>query len=225
MNNFLKGLVVAFSLLCANLDSYSQTAGLVQDPAAEELLNGMSAKFKSMKSFKAKFSRSVQDVSGKTLDSSTGNILISGDAYHLSMDGQETYCDGKTVWTYIKKANEVMINEREPGADEIYPSSIINEYQTGYKYVYLAEYKDKNKKDALAVLDLEPHDRTKPIMKVRLFVKKNEKILKKWTIFERGSNTRFNFELLTFQQDVPVQSSNFTFNKSKFPNVKVIDLR
>lgn len=216
------GLFILFAIVLMPGRSLAQAA-FTQDPAAAEVLDALARKYKSYTSYKANFTRSIEGPTGKNTGKTTGDILVEGEKFNLKLAEQEMFCDGKTIWTYIKSANEVMVNEHEPGADEIYPGTIFTLYQNGYKYILMGEIKDG--KEVLQIIDLEPADRQKPVMKVRMIVRKNDKSVKKWTVFERGTNIKYHFTLNNFVPNAPVTAQHFSFDKSKYPNVKVVDLR
>lgn len=57
------------------------------------------------------------------------------------MDGQEIYCDGKTMWTYLKDANEVQISNYNPKSSDINPSEIFTVYEKGFLSKFIGEGK------------------------------------------------------------------------------------
>ena len=79
------------------------------DPEAKKILDGVSAKFKTFKSVKANFSLAIENASGKNQGTKTGNVQMKGAKYRITLNGQEIFCDGKTIWTHDKAANEVQV--------------------------------------------------------------------------------------------------------------------
>ena len=95
-----------------------------QDPKAKKILDELSAKTKACTTIKAEFSWVVEK-KDKTKDTQVGKIQTKGSKYKLEIPGHEIYCDGKTVWDYIKDANEVQIKDMELGGDEaVNPSNL-----------------------------------------------------------------------------------------------------
>ena len=82
-----------------------------QDPKAKKILDELSAKTKAYTTIKAEFSWVVEK-KDKSKESQSGKIQTKGAKYKLEIPGHEIYCDGKTVWDFIKDANEVQINVR-----------------------------------------------------------------------------------------------------------------
>ena len=195
----------------------------VYDPVARDLLDKVSLKYKAYKSYKASYIRTAENASGKVLDTQKGELLVAGEKFVLTLPGQLIICNGTTLWTYLKDSKEVNITDYEPQADEITPQGIFTLYRQGYKYMYWGEQRDK--KNTVQIVDLEPEDRTKEVLKVRLFINKPDKQMRRWIVFERGSNNRQTFTISKLQANLPVTDADFVFNKAKFPGVKEIDLR
>ena len=104
------------------------------DPKAKTILDDLSAKTKAYTSIKAEFEL-VSEKKDKSKDTQKGKIQTKGSKYKLEIPGHEIYCDGKTVWDFIKDANEVQIKDMEVGGDDaLNPSTIFTLYEKGYKY-------------------------------------------------------------------------------------------
>ena len=100
------------------------------DPSAKKILDQASAKIKSYKSIQAVFTLQLQDAQGASQGTKKGNVNMKGSKYVVFITGQEIYCDGKTVWDYIKDANEVQIKDMETGGDDaVNPSTIFTIYE------------------------------------------------------------------------------------------------
>lgn len=198
--------------------------GQSYDPAALDVLDKVGAKYKAYKSYRLFYTRQAETPDGKAFDKIKGNILVSGSKFVLTLPDQEIICNGLTIWTYLKDAKEVNISDYEPGEDEITPEQIFSLYQRGYKYVYWGEIKDKDGK-LLQIVDLEPEDRKKEIMKVRIYVSKADKSVKRWLIFERGNANRQVYIINKLVPNLEVNETTFVFDKAGHKDVKIIDLR
>ncbi len=109
------------------------------DPKAKTILDELSAKTKAYTSIKAEFTYTVEK-KDKTKETQSGKIWIKGTKYRLEIPGHIIYCDGKTVWDYIKDANEVQVKDMETGNDDaLTPSNIFTMYEKGYKYKFETE--------------------------------------------------------------------------------------
>ncbi|MCJ8166537.1 outer membrane lipoprotein carrier protein LolA [Pontibacter sp. E15-1] len=210
-----------FSLLFVTL-LFVNLAQAQQDPKAGKILDAMSQRYRTMKAFKADFAQTLENPSAKVKETMAGNILVSGEKYRLGVSGQEIVSDGKLMWTFLKDANEVTITESDDEAEAMAPSKIFDMYKKGYKYSFAGtETVDGGKFD---VIELAPEDRKNPIYKVRLYISQKDKTLKSWEMFRNNGN-RYTYTIKNFQANPTLASDAFTFNKSKYKGVTVVDLR
>lgn len=202
--------------LCFSFVSYSQPA---QDPKAGQILNEVSKKYKSYKSFKADFSYVMESPAAGKNETINGEIYVKGEKFKLNLGAQEIYNNGTTVWTYLKDQDEVNISNYEPDPEEITPSNIYTVYQKGYKYLLLEETATNQ------VVDLIPEDKNKKIFKIRITIAKKDKSIKSWKMFEKSGN-RYIYNVTKFLPNPPgVDDRFFMFEKTKYPGVEVVDLR
>ncbi|MBB6611102.1 outer membrane lipoprotein carrier protein LolA [Pontibacter sp. Tf4] len=211
-----------FSLLLALL-LVANLANAQQDPKAGKILDQMSAKYKTMKAFKATFAQTMENTSSKSKETVEGTVLVSGPKYRLAVSGQEVISDGKLLWTYLKDVNEVTITESDPEAEVMSPSKIFEMYKKGYKYAYAGAEKGQ---DGVTydVIELAPEDRNNPIFKVRLYINQKDKTLKSWKMFRNNGN-RYTYTIKNFQANPTLAADTFSFNKAKYKGVSVVDLR
>ncbi|SFC58778.1 Outer membrane lipoprotein-sorting protein [Flexibacter flexilis DSM 6793] len=217
--------IVAFVVLLAGINCQTAWAQLQakQDPLAQKILDVMGKKYKTLQSYKATYSQTFQANDGKTLDEQKGEILVKGKKFNLKLNNQVLVCDGNTLWSYVRDAKELNISDYQPEEGEITPTNIYTMYQNGFKYMMIGEVKDKGK--VFQVVDLEPDDRNKEILKVRLYVGKADQILHKWIIYERGTNNRQVFEITKFTANAAAPESSFSFDKKVYPVKTQTDLR
>ncbi|MFC5272015.1 LolA family protein [Adhaeribacter terreus] len=196
--------------------------GQQQDPRATKILDAMSKKYQSMKAFRASFLQTLENPSAKIKENMEGDITVSGNKFRLKMSGQEVINNGTTIWTFMKSENEVNISENDPEEQDLAPNKIYTMYKKGYKYVYLAD--EKVNGELCSVIELTPEDKSNAIFKVRMNISKKDNSVKSWKMFKNNGN-RYTFTIKQFTPNVPVTAATFTFDKSKYKGVKVIDLR
>ena len=214
----MKRILILFFLFFAT----AQFLFAQQDPKAAKILDAMSKKYQSMKAFKASFVQTLENPSAKIKENMEGEITVSGNKFHLKMSGQEVINNGTTIWTYMKSENEVNISDNDPDEQDLSPDKIYTLYKKGYKYVYLAD--EKVNGELCSVIELSPIDKSNPIFKVRMNISKKDNSVKSWKMFKNNGN-RYTFTIKQFTPDVPVDATTFTFDKTKYKGVKVIDLR
>ena len=199
------------------LPAFSQ----VKDPKAVALLDEVSAKTKSYKSIRAEFSYTMENKQAKINEVKTGTLSLSGDKYRLKAAGQEVICDGKIIWTYLKESNEVQINDLDNKDEALTPSKLLSSYNASYKSKML---KDRSATDPNeASIELIPIV-IKNFTKAVLIVDKVKKQVKSFILYDKSGNV-FTYKITKYQTDIPVTAADFTFDKTKFPGVEVIDMR
>lgn len=190
------------------------------DTKAKGILDKLSAKTKSYSTIKADFVYSMVNKSDGVNESQNGKIELKGDKYVLSIQGQDIISDGKTIWTYIKESEEVQINSISEDDDEgISPNKIFTLYEEGFKYKFVEE------KDNIQTINLYPKDANeKPYHRISLFINKTKGQITKVKVFGKDG-TLTTYKIKTFTPNTTISDARFTFDKSKHPNVEIIDLR
>jgi outer membrane lipoprotein-sorting protein len=211
-----------FSVLAGLLLSATTVAFAQQDPKAGKVLDEMSAKYKSLKSFRASFQQTLENPSNKIKETIEGDIIVAGTKFRLQTKGQEVINNGSTMWTYMKNENEVNISDYDPDEEEISPTQIFTLYQKGYKYVYVEQATEAGV--VYDIVELSPEDRSNSLIKVRLQVNKKDRSVKSWKMFKKNGN-QYSFVIKKFTPNATIDATTFAFDKSKHKGVKVIDLR
>ncbi len=199
---------------------FSISAFAQNDPKAKEILDKMSAKYSNIAGFTATFTQTLENKMEDITDTFKGEIVVSGDKFKADVAGQLIVNNNETVWTYLRDANEVTINNYDQEAGEMNPSKIYTAYREGYKYLYMAGEGNAQ----YHVIDLVPEDKDESFYKIRLKIDKKTNLLDKWTIFDRAGNI-FNYEVTNFKVDDSLTDNDFIFNPSDYPDIEVLDFR
>jgi outer membrane lipoprotein-sorting protein len=188
---------------------------------AEQILKDVTEKTKTYTSLKVDFTYNMDNPQAKIHESESGILLVKGDKYRLNIAGQVVISDGKTIWTYIKDANEVQVNAVEEDAEIITPTRLLSSYYENYKSKLVAE-KNKGGK-ILQVIELKPNVE-KSYSKVELTIDKELLRITKIAIQDKNGNT-FSYIVNEFKTNVPLKENDFTFDANEFPGAEVIDMR
>ncbi len=199
---------------------YSITALSQNDPKAKAILDKMSAKYSNIPGFTATFTQTLENKMEDITDTFKGEIVVSGDKFKADVAGQLIVNNNETVWTYLRDANEVTINNYDEEAGEMNPSKIYKAYQEGYKYLYMAGEGNAQ----YHVIDLVPEDKDESFYKIRLKIDKKTNLLDKWTIFDRAGNI-FNYEVTNFKVVNSLTAEDFVFDPSDYQGIEVLDFR
>lgn len=200
----------------------SFTPALAQggDAKSKAILTKLSEKMKTVKSLKANFNFIVSTNGRGT--SRSGTFYMKGDKYKVALDKQEIMCNGRTVWTYLKDANEVQVSDYNANEQTISPSKLFtNFYDKEFNYNYAGTSKVAGK--AVDVIEMTPVSGNKQFNKVELYVAKNN-TLAGGKIFEKNG-AQYIYEITSFVPNAAVTDNMFSFDTKKHPKVEVVDLR
>jgi outer membrane lipoprotein carrier protein len=219
MKKLLSGI-----FLLTTFTSYSQNSYIGKsDPEAKQILDNVSAKFKTYKTVVANFSLKIENSSGKAMGTKNGVVNIKGSKYRISVPGQEIYSDGTNIWTYDKAANEVQITQFDASANSITPQKMFtNFYDKDFLYKLNGETKKGNK--TLQEIELTPVDKTKSFFKVLVDIDKSAKSIVSTEIFQKTGD-RYVYTITSMKTNSNVSDNLFVFNAKDYPKVEVIDLR
>ena len=192
------------------------------DADAKEVLDNMSAKYKSIESFTATIIYTLDNDEDDIHDSFEGEIGIKGDKFKMHAKEQEIIINEGDVWTYLADENEVNIDNYSPDEEDITPSNIYSIYQKGYKYMLFGQETLEGK--LYQVVDLSPEDKDSDYFRIRLYIGSSDSILKKFSMYAQSGN-KYSYNINDFNQKAALADSYFVFDPSKYDDVEVIDLR
>jgi outer membrane lipoprotein-sorting protein len=220
----MKKILFVFTAVLLGYAVQAQCSGKNTDAEAKKVLDGVSTKYKSFNSVSAKFTIKGENASGKTLNSKSGTFTAKGNKYRASITGQEIFCDGATVWTYDKGANEVTITKFDGTNSTITPQKIFtNFYDKDFLYKLNGEKAESCK--TLQEIEMTPCNKTRPYSKVYIYVDKTGSTIAKAKILEKSSNNRTVMSVNSFTPNAAASDASFKFDAAKYPGVEVIDLR
>ena len=213
----MKKMMYTLALAVMAVPAFAQT-----DAKAKAVLDNLSKTVSSLKSLKTNFSLSLASANGKTKENRNGSLEMKGPKYHVSVGTQEIFCDGRTVWTYLKDAGEVQVTNYNASEQTISPTKLFtNFYDKEYTYRYVGT-KTLNGKSC-NVVELTPKA-VKQFKKVELAVDAKANNLVGGTITEKNG-TVYQYSVNGYVPNAPVSDAAFTFDTKKYKGVEVVDLR
>lgn len=188
------------------------------DKKATSILDEVSAKTKAFKSIKIDFTYAMDNEKEKIHDKFKGTLISKGDKYKLTAAGQDVISDGKTIWTYLKDAKEVQINNVGDDDDSFTPTKLLSGYSKDFKSKFIEE------KGNDQVIELYPLKKGKNFTKVKVTIDKTKKQISRFMIYDRSGST-FSYIVDKFITDQSIADAVFTFNKAEHPGVEINDMR
>lgn len=211
--------LITIVLALISIHAFSQTQ---TDKKADDILKPLIKKYKGFTSTQAEFTYTFDNPAQKTNATQKGAIVSKGNKYKLDINDQEIISDGKIVWTYLKKSQEVQINDVNTKSDAVTPTNVFTMYEKGYVFKFIEEKNEGGK--IVQTIDVMPEDKTKKFFKARLRINKADKSLLSSKIFNKdGSHITLTIDKLT--PNIAVADDQFTWNKAAHPKVEEVDLR
>ncbi len=222
MKKIAGSLIIIIFLLSNSV--YSQEP-LGKDPKAKKILDKISKVNKTYKTILIKFTYTLENAKEKTSEKFVGTAFLKGKKYKLTITGTEILSDGKTVWTYMKDAEEVTITEPNAEDESITnPTNLFSIYEKGFKYQYQSQEKKGNTvKD---IIDLFPEKpKTKKFSRVRLTVDSKKNQICSIKTFGNDGN-HYTIVVDEFKSGTDMPDDMFNFDVKKYPKgTEVIDGR
>ncbi|SEJ29089.1 Outer membrane lipoprotein-sorting protein [Cyclobacterium xiamenense] len=194
------------------------------DPKAVEILAEVSENYQNLNGFSASFEYTYSTEDEGLIQTNTGAVTVKGEKYRLTLNDQEIFNDGNTVWTLIKssKYKEVTINDVEDDSEELTPSNIYSIYKKGYQ----ASLQGSDQVDGKSVHEilLTSEKEKAQFESITLYIDKAKPELLAWEI-QDDIGGKFTYTFKDVDSSVQIKDDYFVFNTQENPDVEVIDLR
>ncbi|MDB5006222.1 MAG: lipoprotein chaperone [Mucilaginibacter sp.] len=225
----MKKLFILFILSLLTTYTFAQ-----KDASAKAILSKVSEKYRTYNSIKTDFDFTLDNQQAGVKETQTGTLIARSKVNKFKVTiyspetsakqevAQEIISDGKTQWTYLKKDNEVQVNNVDNSGSGLNPAQIFTIYEHGYKYIYNGDSKVGGK--SYQEIDLTPEDISKPYFKIRLLIDKVKKQIYSALIFDKNGN-RYTYTLKSFVPNIQVPDNTFSFDPKMHKGVEVVDLR
>ena len=206
-----------------------QKPSTVTDPEAGAILEKAGAKYKALQGLQADFTLTTinpklkpEDDDSKYTSNNSGQLFMKGKAFKIVMNGNEIYCDAKTIWAYSLKNKEVQINDYEESQETFSPTKIFSVYKEGYSYQIKEKkvYQGKN----ITVIELAPINHKVSFFKIDVAIEDGTNNLIESKVYEK-SGVRYIYKINKLNTSTPLPDSFFLFDIKKYQNTKVVDLR
>lgn len=199
----MKKLFLVITVLLATVAGQAQTAREVLDKCAASVSvkSGVTADF---------------TMESAQYGNTSGSISVKGRMFYATTPVATMWFDGKTLWTYRSKNEEVNVsNPTDAQLQALNPYNFINMYKNGYSYTM-------TKTDKTFNVHLTANDANRRVKEMFITIDAKSytpievKVLQgsKWSTFFIN-----NFKKADLKDDA------FRFNAREFPSAEVIDLR
>lgn len=152
--------------------------------------------------------------------SENGYLIMKGEKFYLNNQSIQSWYDGKTQWSYLTDNEEVNISS--PTKEEIQaisPYHLLKRYKSDYTYIYIGQSKRKGK----LVHEINLTSKSDIINDIKLIISDDNKPVA--ILFYRNNKLMSELNITSLQTDSKIDDKLFRFNKTKYPQVEIIDLR
>jgi outer membrane lipoprotein carrier protein len=198
------------------------------DPQAKAILDKVASKNNSYKTIKTDFKFTTTSIQNEPVNTESGTILIKGDKYHLTLSNSDVVFDGKSIYTYLNKENEINITKPEPSRKEngdfffTNPRDIFKIYSKNFKAKLIKEITIGS--ILYYEIDLYPIDLKTKYTRIRMHINKSNMQILDLKIFLKEGTQQY-MEFSNFLPDTTISDNEFTFDSKKYPNAEVNDMR
>ncbi len=208
----MKKLTTLSLILLFAISSFAQT-----DNKAQAILKDVADATKKHNTIRIEFTYKMENTAQKINDSYKGVLVSKGDKYKLTVSGQDVISDGKTVWTFLKDANEVQVNNSGEDADAITPNNLLTSYTKNFKPKLIKETSTEQ------IIELTPVQK-KNFNKVKVIIDKNKKMINTLSIYDKNGSV-YSYIVNKMDVNQNFYDNMFTFKTADHPGVEVIDMR
>jgi chaperone LolA len=211
-------------LIMGSVSAQSGAQAEKNDPEAKKVLDKIRKKYEAFKNMEASFSLTIE-VPGQPKEVQKGSVSQEGDKFRLEMDQQIIVSDAKTTWVYLKKNNEVQINNAQPGSDNSFltPKELLKRYQKG-DFLYAITDKTTENGKVLTQIEFKPKDKNSEYSKLRLSIDEKAGTIQSIKAFGKDGS-RYSFNINRLSSNKQLAAGTFAFDAKKYPGVHVEDLR
>jgi outer membrane lipoprotein-sorting protein len=216
----MKKFTLITLILISFLDVFSQ-----QDQKAKDILDKLSETTAKYTDISIDFIFTLENKEEEIKEVNEGSVAMKGTNYKLVMPalGMEIFSDGTTSWNYLPDAEELNIIENDPEDEEaLNPANLFSIYKKGFNYKYIGVEVVNGKSSYL--IELTPKNKEKDFTSIKLYIEKSKYRLLKALTYSKDGN-QYTFEMKNMKTDSGLPDSYFRFEKEKYPNVEIIDMR
>lgn len=185
-------------------------AAAQQDAKAESILNKMADTY-----------RKAGGVSLSFGGTQRGKLLLKGDKFYLESGDIRTWFDGKTQWSYVAQNEEVNVSTPTPEElQSVNPYALLTSYKKSFNYRYVGEKTRQGKRGQEILLTPKA---SQDVKSITLNVKENGSPV--YIAIQLHNGEKQEFQISSYQTGVNLPDATFRFNKQKYPEAEIIDLR
>lgn len=181
-----------------------------QDTKAKDILDKTVEKYNQSKGISVIFG-----------GSQSGKLLLKGEKFQLTTQDVTTWFDGQTQWSYLKQNEEVNISTPTPEElRAINPYAWLSLYKQGFNYRYSGVKTREGKQGHEIVLTPQTKQ---DIQSITLLIGSDYEPIYIGILPTEGQMQEFIVH--NYRTQLNLNDNAFRFDKNKYPNAEIIDMR
>ena len=204
--------------------SLAQSKTEASDPKAKALLEKVKKLYESYESIESSFTLSLKMAEQAKEEVQKGKICQQGEKYRVDMGKQTVWGDAKIIWLKVDNTVQIMNSSGKNTSQMMSMKDLMSIYEKkDYVYTIMGESTEGWSKKA-TLITFKPTNRKGDYTQIRVAIdQKTNQVVSITTFGKDQSRYKLSIEQPTTNKKYAADF--FTFDKSKFPNAKIEDLR
>jgi len=197
------------------------TLNAISGDDAGTIIKKLQKKYDGIRDASVTFSQHVQFGVTKSEQTFSGKFSMKkGNKYRIEMDQQTIITDGKSVWSFNKINNQVLIDKFKEDPKSFSPDKVLVNVPGNYNSVLLG--KEKSGEQEVSILKLTPKNEKLNLKWMKIWVDNDDWLMKKIQILDISDNLMtYTLNEIKINSDIADSAFQFVVPDS----INVIDLR
>jgi chaperone LolA len=197
------------------------TLNAISGDDAGTIIKKLQKKYDGIRDASVTFSQHVQFGVTKSEQTFSGKFSMKkGNKYRIEMDQQTIITDGKSVWSFNKINNQVLIDKYKEDPKSFSPDKVLVNVPGNYNSVLLGI--EKSGEQEVSILKLTPKNEKLNLKWMKIWVDNDDWLMKKIQILDISDNLMtYTLNEIKINPDIPDSAFQFVVPDS----INVIDLR
>lgn len=184
---------------------------------SQSILNDLSKKIKSYKSFYLDFKATIKNTDTGINENTTGKGWVQGDKFHTVYGENTIISNGIKLWVVSKEDKAVYISSAGDEDDEsLNPKKLMSIWENGFSSKYVKQEGNNH------VINLYPKDPGKSEYHTIILKVSTSNDLKSVQV-KMKDGTSMTYEMVKFDGNIDIPASKFVFDKRNYPGYQEVD--
>jgi outer membrane lipoprotein carrier protein len=193
------------------------------DPKAKALLDKVKKQYESYNSLETNFTLTLKMAEQTKEEVQKGKMIQEKDKFRIEMGKQLVISDGKVVWQKVDNNVQIKNATDKSSSEALSIKDLMATYDKKFIWGIVGETTEGWSKKAMTLVG-KPIDRRNEYSKIQITIDQKTNQVISMTAFGKDQS-RYKLSMEAPVLNKQYAATLFTFDKSKYPNVKVVDLR